>query len=98
MKTKISISLCPTGLEYSNGDQYDAELLLAAIKKYALSIYPDAKFVCLQVGVPGATWASVDERTAEDELDRDKAGEDLLAGFFEEHGADEDLFLQQVEK
>ena len=91
--TRISISLCRDELEFSNRDRYDHAALLEAIKAYALKQYPDARFTCLQIGGPGATWVSVDEGGAEDELDRECAGDELLASFFEDHGSDENLFV-----
>ena len=86
----ISISICPTSLEYSNGDTYDQELLLSAIREFIEKQHPDATISCLQIGHrQGDEWARIDG-----DID---AGDELIGDFFERHGADEDLFEEKEE-
>lgn len=81
----ISISICPTDLEFGCGDRYDADALLDAIREFIEERHPNARISCLQIGPrQGAEWATIDN-------DAD-AGERLLEDFFAKHGADEDLF------
>lgn len=81
----ISISICPTSLEYANGDTYDHELLLEAIREFIEKKHPSATISCLQIGYrQGDEWA----RVAGDE----DVGDELIGEFFEQHGSDEDLF------
>ena len=83
----ISISICPTSLEYANGDTYDQELLLGAIREFIEKKHPGAVISCLQIGHrQGDEWARVDGD--------EEAGSDLLSDFYEQHGADEDLFIE----
>lgn len=87
---KISISICPTSLEYANGDRYDEHALLAAIRTYIEQRHPDATITCLQVGHrQGDEWAKIDGDS--------EAGDELLSAFFSDHGADEDLFVAEPE-
>jgi hypothetical protein len=87
---KISISLCPTTLEYNNGDRYDAGALLDAMRAFILNAHPDARIYLLQIGHrQGDEWATVDGD--------DDAGADLVSTFFAAHGADEDLFVSRAE-
>ena len=83
----ISISICPTSLQFDNGDTYDEQKLLAAIRKFIEQQHPGATISCLQIGHrQGDQWAKVDGN-------RDR-GEYLLSGFFERHSGDEDLFVE----
>jgi len=84
---KIDISICPTAMEFPNGDMYDEDNLLEAIREHAMSTFPDGvQFACLQVG-----WQQGDEWAY---INGDKeAGEEFLEGFFESRGTDEDLFV-----
>ena len=84
--TRISISICPTTLQYANGDTYDSDKLLDAIRLFALTRHPGATFTALQIGHDqGDEWAKVDGD--------EEAGADLLGAFFDAHGTDEDLFV-----
>jgi hypothetical protein len=81
----MNISICPTSLEV-DGDRYDEAALLAAIRVYIEARHPGARITRLQVGHrQGDAWARIDGD--------DNAGEELMAEFFERHGADETLFL-----
>ena len=84
---KIDISICPTAMEFPNGDMYDEDNLLEAIREHAMSAFPDGvQFACLQVG-----WQQGDEWAY---INGDKeAGEEFLEGFFDSSGTDEDLFV-----
>ena len=85
---KISISICPTSLEFTNGDLYDEHNLLAGIRSFVEERHPTATITCLQIGHrQGDEWSRIDGD--------EEAGIELLAAFFEEHGTDEDLFVQQ---
>jgi len=86
---KIDISICPTAMEFPNGDMYDEDNLLEAIREHAMSTFPDGvQFACLQVG-----WQQGDEWAY---INGDKeAGEEFLQGFFESRGTDEDLFVTE---
>lgn len=87
---KISISICPTSLEYANGDRYDEDTLLEAIRSYIERRHPGATIACLQIGHrQGDAWATVDGDS--------EAGDDLVEAFFADHGADEDLFVKEPE-
>ena len=82
----VSISICPTNLEFDNGDRYDEAALLAAIREYVEQRHPDATITCLQIGHrQGDACAKLDGDS--------EAGEELMAAFFEDHGTDEDLFV-----
>jgi hypothetical protein len=86
---KIDISICPTAMEFTDGDMYDEDNLLEAIREHAMSTFPDGvQFACLQVG-----WQQGDEWAY---INGDKeAGEEFLQGFFESRGTDEDLFVTE---
>ena len=84
----ISISICPTTLQYDNGDTHDEQRLLAAIRKFIEGKHPGATISCLQIGHrQGDSFAIVDGSYDD--------GDDLLAEFYERHGADEDLFVEE---
>jgi len=84
MPTFISISIDPTDLEFTSGDRYDPEKLLAAIREFALEGYPDAKFPVLQIGhKQGDCWSRVNG-------DED-VGEELMLEFWEKRGTDREL-------
>ena len=86
----VSISICPTEMEYPNGDLYDEHRLLAAIRKFVEQRHPGATISCLQVGYrQGDSWAHVDGDS--------EAGDELISAFFEAHAADDDLFVPQPE-
>lgn len=86
--TRISISIDPTDLEFPDGTRYDEEKLLASIRAYALTVYPDATFTTLQIGYrQGDCWERVNG-------DRG-LGSDLMDGFWGEHGSDDSLFLKE---
>lgn len=83
----VSISLCPTDLEFPNGDRYDESKLLDAIRRFVAVMYPEAKITTLQVGHrQGDGWARIDGD--------DEAGAALMSAFWEAHddGTDECLF------
>jgi len=83
---KVSISICPTTLEFANGDFYDADKLLAAIRRHIEERYPKAKITCLQVGHrQGDEWSRVDGD--------DDAGEELMDTFWSENVTDSRLFV-----
>jgi hypothetical protein len=89
---KVSISICPTDLEVgSEGDVYDEAALLEALREFIEArLGKLAEIVCLQVGHrQGDKWARIDGD--------EEAGAALLADFFEDHGADEDLFVTEPE-
>lgn len=85
----VSISICPTDMEFPNGDRYDEDALLAAIREFIESrLGAAATISCLQVGHrQGDAWAKIDGD--------EEAGADLLQQFFHVHGADEDLFVAE---
>lgn len=86
----VSVSICPTSLEYANGDTYDEAALLAAIREFILDRHPGATISCLQVGRrQGDAWAKLDGDS--------EAGEELMTDFFDRHGADEELFVADPE-
>jgi hypothetical protein len=84
---RISISLCPTGLEFANGDMYDAGKVLAAIRAFAAAHFPEgARFSTLQYGHrQGDAWAQVDGD--------EEAGEAFLDAFWAGRTADASLFV-----
>jgi hypothetical protein len=85
----ISISICPTSLEFDNGDRYDETSLLAAIRTYIEKQHPGADVTCLQIGHrQGDEWARVDGDS--------EVGLDLLESFFADRGDDKDLYVQPV--
>ena len=86
----VSISICPTALEFDNGDRYDEDALLEAIREYVEARHPDVTITCLQIGHrQGDAWAKIDGDS--------EAGGELLSAFFEDHGTDEDLFVTEPE-
>ncbi len=63
----ISISICPTRLEFDNGDCMDEEAYLAAIRQAVHERWPDARIDTLQVGYSqGDDWATVDGRESDE--------------------------------
>ena len=86
----ISISICPTDMEFNNGDRYDEAALLAALREFIVAQHPAAMISCLQVGHrQGDAWAKIDGDN--------EAGEEMVAAFFSDHGADESLFQREPE-
>lgn len=86
----ISISICPATLQFDNGDTYDEQKLLAAIRAFIEQKHPSAVISCLQIGHrQGDQWAKIDGN-------RDR-GADLLSEFYERHSGDEDLFVESEE-
>ena len=84
----ISISICPASLEYTDGDTYHEGRLLAAIREFIEKKHPGATISCLKVGErQGESFAIVDGSYDD--------GDDLLAEFYEKHGNDEDLFIEE---
>ena len=84
----VSISICPTDLEYNDGSMYDEQALLDAIREFVTQRHPDARITTLQVGHrQGDAWARVDGD--------DEAGDDLIGAFWEARGSDEDLFVEE---
>lgn len=84
---KISISICPTAMEFPNGDRYSESRLLDAIREFVTQRHPNATITCLQVGHrQGDGWARIDGD--------DDAGDELMQAFWYAHddGADEILF------
>lgn len=83
---KVSISLCPTTLEFASGDRYDMVKLLDAIRLHITRMHPDANIACLQIGHrQGHEWATVDG-------DAD-AGAELMETFWNGNAADSRLFV-----
>jgi len=83
---RISISICPTEMEFSSGDFYDEHKLLAAIREFVEQRHPEATITCLQVGHrQGDGWWKID---ADEE-----AGEVLMDAFWTGRAADERLFV-----
>ena len=82
----ISISICPTTLEFNNGDRYDEAAVLDAIRRFIGRHHPDAVISCLQVGHrQGDAWARIDGD--------EEAGAELVEEFFDVHGGDAGLFI-----
>ena len=82
----ISISICPTSLEFDNGDRYDEAALLDAMRAFIVAAHPDAVTSCLQVGHrQGDAWARIDGD--------EEAGAELVEEFFDVHGGDAGLFI-----
>ena len=82
----ISISICPTTLEFNNGDRYDEAALLDAIRRFVGRHHPDAVISCLQVGHrQGDAWARIDGD--------EEAGAELVEEFFDVHAGDAGLFI-----
>lgn len=85
----VSISICPTSLEFDNGDRYDEEALLAAIRRHIERRHPGATISCLQIGHrQGDAWARIDGD--------DEAGGDLLVEFFDVHGTEAGLYASRT--
>lgn len=83
---KINISLCPTSLEFANGDRYDEGNLLAAIRSFIEERHPTATITCLQIGHrQGDEWARIDGD--------DEAGAELIEAFWTGNAADARLFV-----
>ncbi|MGA0397934.1 MAG: hypothetical protein ACO3O3_12295 [Ilumatobacteraceae bacterium] len=84
---RISISICPTELEFASGDMYDADALLDAIREFAGEHFPEgARFSTLQIGHrQGDGWAKVDGD--------EEAGADFMEAFWDVRAADERLFV-----
>ena len=83
----ISISICPTDMEFNNGDRYDEAALLAALREFIVAEHPAAMISCLQVGHrQGDAWAKIDGDN--------EAGEELLGAFFAARGTDAELFVE----
>lgn len=82
----VSISIDPASLEFANGDRYHEGRLLEALREFVEArLGTLANITTLQVGHrQGDSWAKIDGDS--------EAGEALVADFFEDHGADEDLF------
>lgn len=86
----ISISICPTSLQFACGDTYNEQKLLAAIRSFIEQRHPGATITCLQIGHrqrQGEQWAIIDGSYDD--------GDDLLEEFYQRHGADEELFVPQ---
>jgi len=83
---RISISICPTELEFPNGDMYEEHALLDAIRKFADEHFPEgARFSTLQIGYrQGDAWTKVDGD--------EEAGEEFMQAFWNAHSADDELF------
>ena len=82
----ISISICPTTLEFNNGDRYDEAALLGAMRAFIVATHPGAVISCLQVGHgQGDGWARIDGD--------DDAGAELVEEFFDVHGTEAGLFI-----
>lgn len=84
----VEISLCPTILQFANGDTYDPERLLSCMRKFILNNNPDATIETLQVSYRQGGWANVDGCAEQ--------GSELLSDFFAKHGNDENLFCDRV--
>lgn len=85
MTDTISISICPTAMEFSNGDCYCETALLDAIREFITQRHPNAIITCLQVGHrQGDGWARVNNDN--------EAGDDLMCAFWDGCGTDERLF------
>jgi hypothetical protein len=84
---RISISICPTALEFASGDMYDGDKVLDAIREFAAEHFPDgAAFSTLQIGHrQGDAWAKVDG-SLED-------GGDFMEAFWRGRAADASLFV-----
>lgn len=82
--TTIDISICPTALEFDNGDRYDETRLVAAVRRHFECRYPSAR-VSVQIGHrQGDAWATIDGDGSR--------GEDEMAEFWQLHASDERLF------
>jgi hypothetical protein len=84
----ISISICPTQMEFNDGSLYDEDALLDAIRRFILGRHPGATIATLQIGYrQGDAWAKVNGD--------EEAGRELLADFFDRYGTDEELFVHK---
>jgi hypothetical protein len=84
---RISISICPAAMEFANGDMYDADKVLDAIREFAAERFPEgAAFSTLQIGHrQGDAWAKVDG-SFED-------GDAFMDEFWTGRAADASLFV-----
>lgn len=83
----VSISICPTSMEFANGDRYSETALLDAIRQFVMKRHPQARITCLQVGYrQGDEWARIDGD--------DEAGDELMQEFWAatDGGSEESLF------
>lgn len=82
----VSISICPTSMEFASGDRYSEPALLNAIRQFVMKRHPNARITCLQVGYrQGDEWARVDGD--------DEAGCELMQEFWAATDtSDESLF------
>jgi hypothetical protein len=88
----VSISICPTSMEFPDGSRYDEDLLLDAIRAFVNKRHPEARITCLQVGYrQGDEWAKI----GGDE----EAGNEFMQEFWDSHQcgseAGDALFSQQ---
>jgi hypothetical protein len=93
MTMKIQVSICPTALEFPNGDRIDEGRLLDRLRSFITERHPDATITCLQVGRrQGDAWATIDGD--------DEAGGELLSEFWmsNDGGSDESLFAGNGEE
>ena len=87
MIINISISICPTSLQFDNGDTYDENKLLESLREFCLRQHPGSR-VSLQVGHrQGDEWSTLN---GDDEL-----GLELVQDFFERHGGDKSLYRKR---
>lgn len=84
----VEISLCPTILQFANGDTYDPERLLSCMRKFILNNNPDAIIETLQISHRQGGWANVDGCAEQ--------GSELLSDFFAKHGTEDSLFIDRV--
>ena len=83
----IKISLCPTELEFNNGDRYHPQKLMDAMRTFLAKKYPRAT-VELQIGYrQGHKWAYANGNA--------DWGKELVEEFFSKHGNDEELFIDE---
>jgi len=82
----VDISICPTTLQFSNGDTYDPERLLNRLKEFILNKNPDAFIMTMQISYRQGGWCKVDNC--------ENKGNELLCEFFTKHGNDDNLFLE----
>jgi hypothetical protein len=84
---RISISICPTTLEFASGDMYDGDKVLDAIREFAAEHFPEgAAFSTLQIGYrQGDDWAKVDGD--------EEAGAAFMDAFWTGRTADASLFV-----
>jgi hypothetical protein len=84
---RISISICPTELEFACGDMFDGGKVLDAIRQFAGEHFPEgARFSTLQIGHrQGDGWAKVDGD--------EEAGAAFMDAFWTGRTADASLFV-----